>query len=446
MERSKRLKAELGLDNSEFKEKLKESQSSIDSFGGATLKQAASLTSFIALATTAAKVMVDWWRDTASGVTTVTAGLTAAKQLLTDIMLRQNSHLKEAWELGKQQAQQQWENAKEAYIETKYRSEINQLVVKAADQTASLAERQQALNEAISKERELKSFLLQDAKEELAIAEKQWKLQPQSKKAMEEFYKALSRYHEVQGMDSRRLMSQQTSLIIEQRKRAQELFELYSYGTSNTLKGLNEQLSNLNAELADINLNDTEAIRLQKEKIEALQKYINLVKEGKVYTPGTFTLPGIAPVTAPKGIETGVEAGVMTGAPKAVEVVNEMTYALQMQEQAVTVLEDAFYNLFASTGNGFRDMIDTIMSGIRQMIAELIAKAAVLTLLRVLFPGTAIGAKATTGLMNIFGQGAFASTGVNASATGVIGFGSGNFELSSVVRGKDLGLILRRNG
>jgi hypothetical protein len=94
---------------------------------------------------------------------------------------------------------------------------------------------------------------------------------------------------------------------------------------------------------------------------------------------------------------------------------------------------------------GFQDMIDSVITGIKRLIMELIAKAAFLAILSVLFPGAAVPLT----LGNILGGNASKLVG-SGSSSGVTGMSSpANMgykeQLMASVSGKDLQIVLRRS-
>ena len=102
----------------------------------------------------------------------------------------------------------------------------------------------------------------------------------------------------------------------------------------------------------------------------------------------------------------------LAGGPEAMEGMEDMTRALNIQWEAVNILSDAFYNLFTSTGDGFKDMANSIINSIQRIAAEMAAKAAIFGLIRLLFPGSDLAVGATKGLWSMFGINGFATGGM----------------------------------
>ena len=63
------------------------------------------------------------------------------------------------------------------------------------------------------KEKELKAFLLTEARKDLQIAYDHWKINIGNVDAKNEYYKAAKKVVEIEGMDSKRLMSQYTGIL-----------------------------------------------------------------------------------------------------------------------------------------------------------------------------------------------------------------------------------------
>ena len=136
-----------------------------------------------------------------------------------------------------------------------------------------------------------------------------------------------------------------------------------------------------------------------------------LFASGKALTPGTVAAPGKVAAPALAGIMGLPVPGLAAGPSMQIQQTEELTAALQAQYEAVNILSSSFTALFDSTGDGFQNMIDTMIAGLKRLIAEYLAKAAVLTLLRILFPVT-LGVGATTELMKmgLFAKGASGGT------------------------------------
>lgn len=124
--------------------------------------------------------------------------------------------------------------------------------------------------------------------------------------------------------------------------------------------------------------------------------------------------------------------------------IEEFRKTMEMQELAVYHLEGAFYNMFMNIEQGWSGVGQAFIRSFRAMMAEVAAKAALLMLLRVLFPGSEIGVGATGKLMDMFGSGLFSGGGggikmapLQAPALSIGG------ELTA--KGSDLSIVLGRH-
>ena len=118
--------------------------------------------------------------------------------------------------------------------------------------------------------------------------------------------------------------------------------------------------------------------------------------------------------------------------------INEVTEALQWQEEIVYNLTAAFSDMFANVSGGFDDMIDSLVKSLERYVQEIIARAAVLALLNIIAPGSsmAVGAHKSLGSLIPLGTGIFGGKKAVASTSGPIEF---------KIHGKDLQTILQRN-
>ncbi|HUX56732.1 MAG TPA: hypothetical protein VMV77_07150, partial [Bacteroidales bacterium] len=116
---------------------------------------------------------------------------------------------------------------------------------------------------------------------------------------------------------------------------------------------------------------------------------------------GVPALPGIQPYGG----------HVATGAEINQRQIQAMTESLQEQQIAVGILSSAFDALFTSTEDGFKAMIDSIISGLKRLVAELLARAAVLTLINIISGG---GGSIFKGVL----KGAATSMGLTKGASG----------------------------
>jgi len=215
-------------DNTGAKKALKETEQDVKGLSGKMGDLKGTFMAAAAAGAAAFAVLINWAKDTDFGLQAINKTLAVGKQLLTDLMLRQGSHLKEAAKIADRQSKINQDDIREGYIVKTMQSELAQLITASADQTKSHAEKQEILNKAIEKEKELKAFLLADAKEELAVAWDNWRLNLQSIDAKKKYYEIAGRIRDIEGSDSRRLQSQFTAELVAQKKRAEELVDAFT--------------------------------------------------------------------------------------------------------------------------------------------------------------------------------------------------------------------------
>lgn len=178
---------------------------------------------------------------------------------------------------------------------------------------------------------------------------------------------------------------------------------------------------------------------LQKSELERLRKLAEanaLLADrnkgaDKVATHGLTGLPGID------------NTGTLSGKEDSLKAVIDMTKELDAQSKAIGALTGGFDALFSSTEDGFKAMADSLIDSIKRIVAELAAKAAILGLITILFPGTAFGAQALTGLRNMgnlsnFGSGIGSGMATNSASKA----SAGSQQLSASISGKDVKFIL----
>lgn len=211
-----------------------------------------------------------------------------------------------------------------------------------------------------------------------------------------------------------------------------------------TLGKLNEQLKKEKENLQNINIEDTKAILIQANKIKGIEAQIkaieNLYKEQKKSISYGQGLVGITPPSNSSIPATfGLHGGTLAQAPQQIEQVTE---ALEIQLEAVNELTSVFADMFMSIDQGFKGMVESLIASLKRIVAELLAKAAVLALLNIIAPGSGLAVaahKALTGggLGSLFAGNRMVGNLSPSSVT--VG---GQFR----IRGRDLELALRRNG
>jgi hypothetical protein len=242
-----------------------------------------------------------------------------------------------------------------------------------------------------------------------------------------------------------------------------------------TIASLNAQLAEEKAWLEQIDVADKKGLATQLQVIDALEKRIkSLTTLGatREVNPmiGKVAAPGDLAGSWQKITANSKDAwDKLSGGPEAVTAVEDMTNALMLQNEAINILTNGFDTLFSSAGEGFKGMIDTMIDGMKRLVAEYLAKAAIFTLIRMLFPGSGLAVGATKGLAGM-GLGKFvgfasggmvfgpqlAMVGENSSRSNpevimpmnklASMMGGQIIKVDGKIKGKDIALALRRNG
>jgi len=202
--------------------------------------------------------------------------------------------------------------------------------------------------------------------------------------------------------------------------------------------GLANILKSIDAFADKIKKAEAAAIKAAKE-FEKLKKEnhewaISLITRGKMLPASTFETPV-------KGAGMARGGATLAGPPE--ESINNVTAAMAAQANMVQNLSDVFENMFLNIDKGFKGMIESLIDGIKKLVIELAAKAAVLMLIRTLFP-MSFGVGATTQLQGMFGSKLFSGNIGAGKAIG--GIGSQNISLSGGFKlaGKDSYLMVER--
>jgi predicted RNase H-like nuclease (RuvC/YqgF family) len=138
----------------------------------------------------------------------------------------------------------------------------------------------------MEKEKELKAFLLGEARKDLQIAYDNWKINLGNIDAKNKYYEAAKKVVEIEGMDSRRLMSQTTGVIEQQAQRARDLADAFTEVESGSSK-LKTELDLLKKELETTDSADQNYIKTLNIKINRLEALIEKLK----------TVPELTPIT-----------------------------------------------------------------------------------------------------------------------------------------------------
>lgn len=231
-------------------------------------------------------------------------------------------------------------------------------------------------------------------------------------------------------------------------EKAESVIEPIIEGTKEykkTIADLREEITAYEADIENASVADINFIQTTLKKIQALKKEIEVLTTLKIVREKG---PGIVPtghltIPALRGELEG-----LAGAPETIipiKTIEELTKGLLTQNDAVNILANSFEELFSKTGKGFQGMIDNMLAALNRLLAEMVAKAVLWTILNIITGGTAGTFKAFMGFGNTLtaGGAAGAKSAVPIGSIPATAFPGGDIRLS--VYGKDLMTILRRN-
>lgn len=228
----------------------------------------------------------------------------------------------------------------------------------------------------------------------------------------------------------------------------------------------------INATTPDITIQAEEIENLGDTAEEAAKKLEKLKKANELFNlenfGGSYSIAGaVAKEEAPIGTGWLGEGKTLADAPQYIQPIKDMTNALMLQNEAINILTNGFDTLFSSAGEGFKGMIDTMIDGMKRLVAEYLAKAAIFGLIMALFPATGAAKFAQKSLWSMFGINGFATGGmVFGPQLAMVGENSSRsnpeviaplnklmgmmgpqiVEVKGTIKGKDIALALRRNG
>jgi hypothetical protein len=455
----------------------KKSKESAKEAEGGFEKVDLSLKGLYAAAIGVASAMLMWAKNTEWGTGIVNKALAKTKQLMQDIMTSQTGkgNIKEAGRIADVKSANEANATKVDYEAAKMQSELNQLLVEASDRTLTLADKKNILNKAIEKEAELKKYLLTEAKSELQAAYDYWKINLGNINAKNDYYKAAKKVVEIEGTDSLRIKSMYTETLKEEKKILEDLvkaFQTYEQDERDLQgKQTGENIGILNARLKDyrgeleladpadkkyianlqVKINRTEAL------IEKINELTGLLKKASIenvnFLPQNNTTTsvfgkktyGVAPAISNKLASGGKVTGTQEQANAMADAIEVLPDALNESQTALLGLADTFAGFFSDVNLGFQGMIDGVITGIKRLVAELLANAVILAILNTLFPGSAV----PLSLGNILGGSASKLVGGSVSSGGsvlggsTIGAATGE-RLVASINGKQIDIALRR--
>jgi hypothetical protein len=302
--------------------------------------------------------MLNWAKNTEWGLQAMNKGLAVTKQLLQDIMAGTTGkgNLKEAARIAESMSVTESNRTKDEFTAAKMESEIKQLQVQAAA-TTFLTEKKTLLGKAIQKEAELKEFLHKQAVQERDDAYAFWGINLGNVDAKNKYFEAAKKVLQIEGMDSRLLMSQYTAVVEQQTKRALDLAEAF----------------------ADVEVN-----------IEDLKKAYG---DGLIAKYGQ-TMAGVNIGTNPSGSiqkyggYTKGQSGLVDAmASDMAAGVEDLSYGLTDVQKNLLDLAGQFSGFFSDVNLGFQGMIDGLITGLKRLVMELISKTAILLILSAITGG-----------------------------------------------------------
>jgi len=177
--------------------------------------------------------------------------------------------------------------------------------------------------------------------------------------------------------------------IREQQKAEEEVIEetkIYE----RTIADLRDEIKGYQEDIESTTVSD------QAHRNELLKKIADLEELIKKYTTLEQVMKRAEPITKiGGGIQPGIGVPALPGIQPYSgtlpltdeERIQSLTEALYEQQTAVNILSSAFDALFSSTEDGFKAMIDSIIMSLKRLIAELMGKVIILTILNALTGG-----------------------------------------------------------
>jgi len=224
---------------------------------------------------------------------------------------------------------------------------------------------------------------------------------------------------------------------------------LANKGDAQVYKGFSKE--SIQKMLSGIDEFTDKLIEKKKKAEEALEDFKKLKEKNYDWAFAQFSGMDISRAfPAKEVVGAGMARGgnTLASAP-VIKDTEEISQALERQQEIVAGLTDAFQSMFSNVGEGFDGMVDSMIDSLQRWITQLLSKAAVLMLIRTIFPGTAMGADATTGLMGMFGSGMFSGGGIKPSVGSLSGIGSASsspLKVIGKISGRDIYLSASRYG
>ena len=200
-----------------------------------------------------------------------------------------------------------------------------------------------------------------------------------------------------------------------------------------SLADLNTELEDMKKNLLEMNAADVEGIAILKNKIDLQQQYIDMLSSGMMSSKilgGATKISGVG-YTAPSRFSLpGLKGKGAKGSGDLKSMTTDWTGGIEDLQASLVDLSNTFSRMFANVNGGFQGMMEGVIKGLQRLAQELVAKAAILAIMGILFPEA-----------GIIGGGMF----TKFLFQGMPGIGGGGMNLSSTLSGKDIGISLRRN-
>jgi hypothetical protein len=386
-----KLTVNIGANTKEFDEKLKGTNKGVQEFG----EGLGTIAAAGAAAAGAIAILTDWFKKTEAGVDMLNTTMIVSRQLLTDLIMKQETHLMQSIQLADRANKIRQEDRYDLVKEAQLNRDIRKYRLEAYSGEASIQEKIIAQTKAIEKQKELEAYRKADLFKELKLVEDRLKLDQINTELLDRQAQLMAAIFNADESESLRMVSYLNGLLKEAKTRAFELADAFT--------------------------------AIKEEAIQIDNMPINFF--------GTTTLK------APSFKQAD---NILAPGPKLTEV----TKGLTDQQEALLGLSDTFAGFFSDVNLGFQGMIDGVITGIKRLVMELMAKAAFMAILSLIFPASAVPFT----LKNILGGNAATLVG-GSTVLSTVGTGGGFSAMNNVtgerliagINGKELRIVLSRS-
>jgi hypothetical protein len=205
------------------------------------------------------------------------------------------------------------------------------------------------------------------------------------------------------------------------------------YGATFKADEFNEDIDKSNKLIAE----NAAVILKQKESVAAANAQAQAFAAMKKENQPPSAVGNIPSLSGLPGLDTGI-SNVLAPGPALPDLIDGLSEA----QSALINLSSTFAGFFSDVNLGFQGMIDGVITGLKRLIMELIAKAAFLTLLSAIFPGAGVALNLGT----ILGGNAASVLGSGKSAvSSAVGMSSTEpLSVTGVIKGQDIYLSNQR--